>query len=173
MPISKSRRQLSLDSSRSREAKRKTQQFSTTHRNLLPFATPPQAIRRSRVVFGSSTAAARCKPSFNLPRHTSHPTWSGESLPSNPGAGPARIIRKELAGNEENLPKQNCLPLAPARTHHVLLLAGSRIDGVCSSGRRFAVGERRERLDASVHNDHRSRPLARFDCGRRFDLRFW
>jgi hypothetical protein len=38
MPISKSRRQLSLDSSPS-QSKAKTQQFSTIRRNLLPFAT--------------------------------------------------------------------------------------------------------------------------------------
>ena len=43
-------------------------------------------------------------------------------MPSNPDAGPARIIRKEFADNEEIPPKQICLPLAPA-----IGLAPSRI----------------------------------------------
>ena len=44
MPISKSRRPLSLDSSPS-QSKPTTQQFSTTHQNSLAFGTPPKAIR--------------------------------------------------------------------------------------------------------------------------------
>jgi hypothetical protein len=69
-----------------------------------------------------------------LPRH-SRVTRSGESLPSNPDAGPARIIRKELAGNEEFPSKQICFPLAPARVRHIVLLADSRVSGIRPGGR--------------------------------------
>jgi hypothetical protein len=172
LPISKSRRPLSLDSSPS-QSKTKTQQFSTIHRNLLTFPTLPKAIRRSRVISGAARQPLAANQASVSPRHTSRPTKSGESLPSNPDAGPTRIIRKELAGNEETSPKQICLPLAPARTRHVLLVADFRIGGICSSGRRLAVGERSQCLDAGVHDDHRSRSFARFHCGRRFDVRFW
>jgi hypothetical protein len=172
LPISKSRRQLSLDSSPS-QSETKTQQFSTIHRNLLAFATPPKAIRRTRVIRGAAPQPLAANQASVSPLTLSRPTQSGESLPSNPDAGPARIIRKELAGNEENPSKQICLPLAPACTRHLLLLADSRIGGICPGPRRLAVGERSQRFDAGVHNDHRSRPLARFHCGRRLDLRFW
>ncbi len=53
MPISKSRRPLSLDSSPS-QSKTTTQQFSTAQRNLLAFATPPKAIRGTRVISGTA-----------------------------------------------------------------------------------------------------------------------
>jgi DNA-directed RNA polymerase specialized sigma24 family protein len=172
LPISKSRRPLSLDSSPS-QSKTKTQQFSTIHRNLLAFATPPKAIRRTRVISGTARQPLAANQASVSPRHTSRPTQSGESLPSNPDAGPARIIRKELAGNEENPSKQVYLPLAPARTRHVLLLADSRIGGICSGGRRLAMGERGQRFNAGIHDHHRSRSFARFHCGRRVDLRFW
>ena len=76
---------------------------------------------------------------------------SGESLPSNPDASRARIIRKEFAGNEENPRKQLCVPLAPARVRRMLLLADSRIGGVRSSGRWLALGERGQRFDAAVN----------------------
>ncbi len=170
--ISKSRRQLSLDSSPSR-SKTKTQQFSAIHRNLLAFATRSKAIRRSRVISGAAPQPLAANQASVSPLHTSRPTQSGESWPSNPDAGPARILRKEVAGNEENPPKQICLPLAPARSRHLLLLADSRISGVRPGPRRLAVGERSQRFDAGVHDDHRSRPVARFHCGRRLDLRFW
>jgi DNA-directed RNA polymerase specialized sigma24 family protein len=172
LPISKSRRQLSLDSSPS-QSKTKTQQFSTIHRNLLAFATPSKAIRRTRVIPGAAPQPLAANQASVSRRHTSRLTRSGESLPSNPDAGPARIIRKELAGNEENSSKQICLPLAPAGTRHLLLLADSRIGGVRSSARWLPLGERRQRFDAGIHDHHRSRPFARVHCGRRLDLRFW
>jgi DNA-directed RNA polymerase specialized sigma24 family protein len=172
LPISKSRRPLSPDSSPS-QSKTKMQQFSTIHRNLLAFATPLKAIRRTRVISGTAPQPLAANQASVSPRHTSRPTQPGESLPSNPDAGPARIIRKEIAGNEEILPKQICLPLAPARIRHILLLADSRISGIRSGGRWLAVGERRQRFDASVHNHNRSRPFSRLYCGRRFDVRFW
>jgi len=93
MPISNSRRQLSPDSS-PRQSKTKTQQFSTTHPNLLPFATPPKAIRQTRVILGAAPQPLAANQASASPRHTSRPTQSGESLPSNPDAGPARIIPK-------------------------------------------------------------------------------
>lgn len=172
LPISKSRRPLSLDSSPS-QSKTKTQQFSAIHRNLLTFPTLPKASRRSRVISGAARQPLAANQASVSPRRTSRPTQSGESWPSNPDAGPARIIRKELAGNEATSPKQICFPLAPARTRHVLLVADFRIGGICSGGRRLAMGERSQRLDAGVYDDHRSRSLARFYCGRRFDVRFW
>jgi DNA-directed RNA polymerase specialized sigma24 family protein len=172
LPISRSRRPLSLDSSPSQRTM-KTQQFSTVHQNVLTFPTLPKAIRRSRVISGAARQPLAANQASVSPCHTSHPTQSGESLPSNPDAGPTRIIRKELAGNEETSSKQICLPLAPARTRHVLLVADFRIGGICSGSRRLAMGERSQRLDAGVHDDHRSRAFARFYCGRRFDVRFW
>jgi hypothetical protein len=172
LPISKSRRQLSLDSSPS-QSKTNKQQFSTTHRNLLAFATQPKAIRRTRVISGAAKQPLAANQASVSTGHTSRPTQSGESLPSNPDAGPARIIRKELAGNEETPSKQICLPLAPARTRHMLLLADSCIGGICSGRRRVAVGERRQRFDAGVYDHHRSRSFARFHCGRGLDLRLW
>jgi hypothetical protein len=172
LPISKSRRQLSLDI-RPRQATTKTQQ-SPTHKldSLIRFANLPPANEKQRVTHGAASrrlAALQSGSALTLLDSKK----SSESSPSNPDAGSARIIRKELAGNEENLPKQICLPLAPARTRHVLLLADSRIGGVCSSGRRVAVGERGQRFDAGVYDHHCSRPLARFHCGRRLDFRFW
>jgi hypothetical protein len=140
LPISKSRRPLSLDSSPS-QSKTKTQQVSTLHRNLLTFPTLPKAIRRSRVISGAARQPLAANQASVSPCHTSRPTQSGESLPSNPDAGPARVIRKELAGNEENPSKQICLPLAPARTRHVLLVADFRIGGICSGGRRLGENE--------------------------------
>jgi len=182
--ISKSRRPLSPDFSPS-QSTTKAQQFSTTHRNWLAFATPPKATGRTDVISGAAPQPLAANRASVSPHTTSRPTQSGESLPSNPDASPpaaagrSRILRKELAGNEENPPKQICLALArrsglaPARTRHVLLLADSRIGGVCSSGRRFSVGERGQRVDAGVRHDHRARTIARFHCGCRSDLRFW
>ena len=93
----------------------------------------------------------------------------------------ARIIRKELAGNEENPAKPICLPLASAGTHHMHLLADSCISGIrpghrCLSPR---VGEVRLRdfrtVDAAnmlihfaqrgwgaAHSNTRSRSSAAF-----------
>jgi hypothetical protein len=182
--ISKSRRPLSPDFSPSRSTT-KEQQFSTTHRNWLPFATPPKATGQTRVISGAAPQPLAANQASVSPLTLPRPTQSGESLPSNPDASPpaaagkSRILRKELAGNEETPPKQICLSLAhrgglaPARTIHVLLFADSRIGGLRSSGRRLAVGERGQRVNAGIHDHHRSRPLARFHCGRGLDLRFW
>jgi hypothetical protein len=89
---------------------------------------------------------------FAAPRRTSYigslfafVPRSGESLPSSPDAGPARIIRKELAGNEEIPPKQICLSLAPAHIRRVLLLSDSRVSGVRPGHRGLTVGERSQR----------------------------
>jgi len=172
LPISKSRRQLSLDSSPS-QRNSKQQQLSRIHRNLLIFVTPSTAIRRTRVIPGAAPQRRAVNQSSGSPLPLSRPTKSGEMLPSNPDAGSARIIRKELAGNEENPPKQICLPLVPARIRHILLLADFRVSGVRSSRRWLALGERSQRFDERVHDDHRSWPVARLHCGRRLDLRFW
>jgi len=178
LPISKSRRQLSLDIRR-RQATTKTQQSPTRKPDsLIRFANLPPANEKQRVTHGvASRRLAALQPGSALTLLDSKK--SSESLPSNPDAGPPatagkpRIIRKELACNEENLPKQICRPLAPARTRHVLLLADLRVSRIRSSGRWLSLGERGQRLDAGVYDHHRSRPLARFHCGRRLDLRFW
>jgi DNA-directed RNA polymerase specialized sigma24 family protein len=172
LPISKSRRQLSLDSS-PQQSKTKTQQFSTIHRNLLAFATRPKAIRRTRVISGAAAPRRAANQSSVSPLPLSRPTQSGESLPSNSDAGPARIIRKELAGNEKNPPKQICLPLAPARVRHILILPTLCISGICPGRRWLALGERRQRPDAGVYDHNRSRAFARLHCGGRLDFRVW
>jgi hypothetical protein len=171
--ISVSRRQLSLDSS-PKQSDEKRQQLSAAHRNLLTtVATLPKASRRTCVIPGATSRRLAAITSSGSPLPSSRPTESGESLPLNPDAGPARIIRKELAGNEEIPSKQFRLPLAPARVRHILLLADSRISGLRSGGRWLALGKRGQRLDASVHDHHRSRPFARLHCGCRPDVRFW
>jgi hypothetical protein len=171
--ISVSRRQLSLDIPPG-QATTKAQQSSTRKQDsLIRFANLTLANERQCVIreVASRRLAALQPSGFALALHRS--TQSGESLPSNPDAGPARIIRKEFADNEEIPPKKICLSLAAARIRHILLLADSRISGVRSSGRWLAVGERRQRFDASVHNHNRSWPFSRLYCGRRFDVRFW
>lgn len=171
--ISVSRRQFSLDIS-PRRATAKVQQFSTPEQDSLPrFAIPPSAKWQPTLIYGATSRRLAAISSSGSVITLLRRRKSSESLPSNPDAGPARIIQKELARNEKIPPKQICLPMAPARVRHILLLADSRISGICSSARRLAVGERGERFDASVHDDHSSRPLSRLHCGRRFDLRFW
>jgi hypothetical protein len=171
--ISVSRRQLSLDIPPG-QATTKAQQSSTRKQgSLIRFANLTLANEQQCVIreVASRRLAALQPSDFALALH--HSTKSGESLPSNPDADPARIIRKEFADNEESPPKKICLSLAPARIRHILLLADSRINGIRSSGRWLAVGERRQRFDASVHNHNRSWPFSRLYCGRRFDVRFW
>ena len=177
--ISVSRRQLSLDIPPG-QATAKTQQSPTRKQDsLIRFANPTLANEQRYVIREvASRRLAAIQPSgFALPLHRCKN--SGGSLPSNPDAGPARIIRKELADNEEIRPKHICLPLArlgglaPARVRHILLLANSRISSVRSVDRRLSLGERRQRLDAGVHDYHSAWPLTRFYCGRRLDLRFW
>ena len=179
LPISKSRRQLSLDIP-SRQATTKAQQSPTVKPDsLIRFANLASANGRQRAIRGvASRRLAAHQPSGSaLTLHD--PKKSGESSSSNPDAGSARITRKELAGNEENPAKENCLPLAryeglaPSRASTSVVLAHFRIRRIRSGARWFAVGERRQRVDASIHDHHRPWTLSRFDCGRRFDLRFW
>jgi DNA-directed RNA polymerase specialized sigma24 family protein len=170
LAIGKSRRQLSLDIPPWQVAA-KAQQFSTPKQDSLAlFPSLTSANQRKCVVRGAASrrlAAIPISDSALALRHSK----PGESLPS--------ILRKELAGNEEIPAKQNCIPLAryegfaaPLSSAR-LLLAHLRISRVRSGARWFAVGERGQRVNASVHDHHRSRPLARFHCGRRVDLRLW
>jgi hypothetical protein len=171
--ISKSRRQLSPDIP-SGQATTKAQQSPTRKLDsLIRFANLPRATKRQCVIRGATSRrlAALQHSGSALALHRCKK--SGESLPSNPDAGPARIIRKELAGNEEIPPKQIRLPLASARIRHFLLLADFRISGICPGRRWLALGERGQRFDAGVYDHNRSRAFARFHCGGRLDFRFW
>ncbi len=172
-PISKSRRQLSLDSS-PKQSESKQQQFAAPQRNLSPtIVTLSSASRRTRVIPGAAPQRRAAIQSSVLPPTLARHPKSGERLPSNPDADLTRIILKELAANEEILSKQSRLPLAPARVHHIFFLSRSRNGCICPSTRRIALGERRQRLDAGVYDHHRAWPLTRFHCGRRTDLRLW
>jgi hypothetical protein len=172
-PISKSRRQLSLDSS-PKQSESKQQQFAAPQRNLSPIiATLSSVNRRTRAISGAAPPRRAAIQSSVLPPTLARHTKSGERLPSNPDASLTRIILKELAANEEILSTQIRLPLAPARVHRIFLVSRSRNDCICPSTRRIALGERRQRLDAGVYDHHRAWPLTRVHCGRRTDLRFW
>ncbi len=171
--ISKSRRQLSPDIA-PRQATTKAQQSPTSKLDsLIRFASLPPANERRCVIRGATSrrlAALQPSRSALTPHHCRR---FGESLPSNPDAGQARITRKELAGNEENPPKQIFLPLAPARACHILILPRLCISSIRPGRRWLALGERRQRSDASVHDHNRSRTVARLHCGGRLDVRFW
>jgi hypothetical protein len=160
LPISKSRRQLSLDSS-PKQSESKQQQFAAPQRNLLSPITPTLSSASGRTANRSSVLPP------TLARHTKF----GERLSSNPDAGLPRIIRKELAGNEEIPSQQIRLPLAPARVCRIFFVPNFRNRCIRPSNRCIPLGERRQRLDAGVHNHYRSWALARLDCGRRLDLR--
>jgi hypothetical protein len=173
LPISKSRRQLSLDSS-PKQSESKQQQFAAPQRILSPtITTLSSASRRTRVIPGAAPQRRAAIQSSGFPPTLARHTKSGERLSSNPDAGLPRIIRKELAGNEEILPKQICLSLAPARVHRIFLVSRSLDGCLRSSGRRLAVGERRQRFDAGVHDHYRAWSVTRLHCGRRSDFRFW
>jgi DNA-directed RNA polymerase specialized sigma24 family protein len=160
LPISKSRRQLSLDSSpKQRESKQ--QQIAATPCNLLSPITPTLSPASGRTAIRSSVLPP------TLARHTKF----GERLSSNPDAGLTRIIRKELAGNEEIPSQQIRLPLAPARVRRIFLVADFRNGCIRPSNRCIPLGERRQRLDAGVHDHYRAWSLTRLYCGRRLDLR--
>jgi len=162
LPISKSRRQLSLDSSpNQRESKR--QQSAATQRNLSSPITATLSSASGRATIRSSVVPP------TLARHTKF----GERLSSNPDAGLPRIIRKELARNEEIPPQQIRLPLAPSRVYRIFLVSSFRNRCICPSNRCIPMGERRQRLDAGVHNHYRAWSLTRLHCGRRLDLRVW
>jgi hypothetical protein len=173
LPISKSRRQLSLDSS-PKQSESKQQQFAATQRNLSPVtATLSSASGRERVISGVAPQRRAAIQSSVLPPTLARHTKFGERLSSNPDAGLTRVIRKELAGNEEIPPQQIRLPLAPARVRRIFLVADFRNGCIRPSNRCIPLGERRQRLDAGVHNHYRAWSLTRFNCGRRTDIRFW
>jgi hypothetical protein len=174
LPISKSRRQLSLDSSpKQREHKR--QQSAATQRNLSsPIATTlSSASGRVGVILGAAPQRRDAIRSSVLPPTLARHTKFGERLSSNPDAGLTRIILKELADNEEITPQQIRLPLAQARVRRIFLVADFRNGCIRPSNRCIPLGERRQRLDAGVHNHYRAWSLTRFNCGRRTDIRFW
>jgi DNA-directed RNA polymerase specialized sigma24 family protein len=172
-PISKSRRQLSLDSS-PKQSESKQQQFAAPERNLSPtITTLPSASGRARVISGAAPQQRAAIQSSVLPPTLARRTKFGERLSSNPNAGSPRIIPKELDANEELLSKQIRLPLAPASVRRIFLVSRSRNVSVCARGRRLTVGERSQRFDDGVHNYHRAWALTRLHCGRRTDLRFW
>ena len=172
-PISKSRRQLSLDSS-PKQSESKQQQFAATQRLLSPItATLPSASGRARVISGAAPQRRAANQSSVLPPTLARHAKFGERLSSNPDAGSPRIIPKELDANEELFSKQIRLPLAPASVRRIFLFSRSRNVSICARGRRLTMGERSQRFDDGVYNYHRPRALARFHCGRRTDLRFW
>ncbi len=172
-PISKSRRQLSLDSS-PKQSESKQQQFAAPQRNLSPtIATLPSASGRARVISGVAPQRRAATQSSVLPPTLARHTKFGERLSSNPDAGSPRIIPKELDANEELLSKQIRLPLAPASVRRIFLVSRSRNVSICARGRRLTMGERSQRFDDGVHNYHRAWALTRLHCGRRTDLRFW
>jgi DNA-directed RNA polymerase specialized sigma24 family protein len=172
-PISKSRRQLSLDSSpKQRESKQ--QQFAATQRLLSPItATLSSASGRARVISGAAPQRRAAIQSSVLPPTLARRTKFGERLSSNPDAGLPRVIPKELDANEELISKQIHLPLAPASVRRILLVSRSRNVSICARGGRLTMGERCQRFDDGVHNYHRARAFTRLHCGRRTDLRFW
>jgi len=163
LPISKSRRQLSLDSS-PKQSESKQQQITPTLSS---------ASGRIRVMSGAARQRRAAIRSSVLPPTLARHTKFGERLSSNPDAGLTRIIRKELAGNEEITPQQIRLPLVQARVRRIFLVADFRNGCIRPSNRCIPLGERRQRLDAGVHNHYRAWSLTRFDCGRRTDIRFW
>jgi DNA-directed RNA polymerase specialized sigma24 family protein len=172
-PISKSRRQLSLDSS-PKQSESKQQQFAAPQRNLSPtIATLPSASGRARVISGVAPQRRAAIQSSVLPPTLARHTKFGERLSSNPDAGSPRIIPKELDANEELLSKQIRLPLAPASIRGIFLVSRSRNVSICARGRRLTMGERSQRFDDGVHNYYRAWALTRLHCGRRTDLRFW
>lgn len=173
LPISKSRRQLSLDSS-PKQSESKQQQFAATQRNLSPItATLSSASGRARMISEAALQRRAAIQSSVLPPTLARHTKFGERLSSNLDVGLTRIIRKELARNEEIPPQQIRLPLAQARVRRIFLVADFRNGCIRPSNRCIPLGERRQRLDAGVHDHHRAWSLTRFYCGRRLDLRIW
>ena len=169
--IGKSRRQLSLDIP-PRQVTTKAQQFSTPKQDSLAlFASLSSANERTRVIHGAASQRLAAIPTSDSVPAQRESKKSGESVPS--------ILRKELAANEKSPTKQTCLPmaryeaLAPTGASAPLLLPHLRISRIRSGARWLALGKRGERFDASVHDDHRARPVARFHCRGRVDLRFW
>jgi DNA-directed RNA polymerase specialized sigma24 family protein len=172
-PISKSRRQLSLDSS-PKQSESKQQQFAATQRLLSPItATLSSASGRARAISGAAPQRRAANQSSVLPPTLARHTKFGERLSSNPDASSPRIIPKELDANEELFSKQIHLPLAPASVRRIFLVSRSRNVSICTRGGRLTMGERRQRFDDGVHDYHRPWALTRLHCSRRTDLRFW
>jgi hypothetical protein len=173
LPISKSRRQLSLDSS-PKQSESKQPQFAAPQRNLSPTTpTLSSASGRTRVIQGTASQRLAAIRSSVFPPTLARHTKFGERLSSNPDAGLARIIRKELAGNEETLPQEIRFPLALARVRHIFLIHPVRDGGLRPNYGHVALGERRNRLNDGVHNRYRAWSLTRRHCGSGLDLRFW
>lgn len=171
LPISKSRRQLSLDSS-PKQSESKGRQSAATQHNLSPnTVTLLSASGRARVISGTTPQRRAAIRSSVLPPTLARHTQFGERLPSNPNAGLTRIIRKEVAGNEETPPQQIRLPLAPARIRRIFLLTDFRNGSIRSSNRCIPLGECRQRFDAGVYDHYRARSITRLHCGRRLNLR--
>ena len=171
LAIGKSRRQLSLEIP-PRQVTAKAQQFSTPKQDSLAlFANLKVANARKCVIRGAASRRLAAIPTSDSALALRNSKNSGESWPS--------ILRKELAGNEEIPAKENCVPLArckgltPSRASASLVLAHLRISRIRSGARRLPLGERRQCIDAGVHDHYRSRSLARFHCSRGLDLRFW
>jgi hypothetical protein len=173
LPISKSRRQLSLDSS-PKQSESKQPQFAAPQRNLSPTTpTLSSATGRTCVIQGTASQRLAAIRSSVFPPTLARRTKFGERLSSNPDAGLARIIRKELAGNEEILPQEIRFPLALARVRHIFLIHPVRDGGLRPNYGHVALGERRNRLDDGVHNRYRAWSFTRRHRGSGLDLRFW
>jgi len=173
LPISKSRRQLSLDSS-PKQSESKQPQFAAPQRNLSPTTpTLSSASGRTRVIQGKASQRLAAIRSSVFPPTLARRTKFGERLSSNPDAGLARIIRKELAGNEETLPQEIRFPLALARVRHIFFVHSLRHGRIRPIRGYVALGERRNRLNDGVHNRYRAWSFTRRHRGSGLDLRFW
>jgi len=173
LAIDTSRRQLSLDSS-PKQSESKPGQFAASERNLSPtIATLPSAFWRACVTAGSSPQRRAVIRASVAPPTEARQIKSGESLPSKFDAKQIRILRKELASNEITLPKKVRDSLVSTRRRHAFLFSGSRLSRVRSGARKLALGERRQRFDDRVYDDHRSRSFPRFHCCRGPHLRLW
>lgn len=173
LAIGTSRRQLSLDSP-PKQSESKAGQFAASERNLSPtIATLPSAFWRACVTAGNAPQRRAGIRASVAPSTEARQIKSGESLPSNFDAKQIRILRKELASNEIILPKKVRDSLVPARRRHAFLFPGSRFRRVRSGARQLTLGERRQRFDDRVYDDHRSRSFARLDCSRGPHLRLW
>jgi DNA-directed RNA polymerase specialized sigma24 family protein len=171
--ISNSRRQLSLDSS-PKQSESKQPQFAAPQRNLSPTTpTLSSASGRNSVIQGTASQRLAAIRSSVIPPTLARRTKFGERLSSNPDAGLARIIRKELAGNEEILSQEIRFPLALARVRDIFLVHFVRNSRVRPNNGYVALGERGHRLDDGVHNRYRSWSFPRRHRGSGLDLRFW
>ena len=173
LAIDTSRRQLSLDSS-PKQSESKPGQFAASERNLSPtIATLPSAFWRACVSAGSSPQRRAVIRASVAPPTEARQFKSGESLPSDFDARRTRILRKELASNEIILPKKVRDSLVSTRRRHAFLFSGSSFSRVRSGARKLTLGERRQRFDDRVYDDHRSWSFPRFHCCRGPHVRLW